>query len=74
MSDKLIIKSINEMNDDTWEVLYWSNQWGWTGVEEADRFTEEEASALNLPVGGQWVYESAELGVDTPSSEGVKDA
>ena len=71
--DRLIIRSVNEMVDDTWETLYWSNEWGWTGIEEADRFTEEEASALVLPVGGQWVYESAELGVDIPSSEGVEN-
>jgi len=65
MNDKLVIRSINEMVDDTWEALYWSNQWGWTGIEEADAFTEEEAGKLNLPVGGEWVYQS---------SEGVEDA
>ena len=73
MSDKLIIRGRNEMNDDTWETLYWSNEWGWTGIEEADQFTEEEAAELNLPVGGDWVYLSSELGVDVPSSNGVED-
>ena len=73
MNDKLVIRSINDMVDDTWEPLYWSNKWGWAGIEEADTFTEEQAGKLNLPVGGEWRYESMELGVDIPTSEGVDD-
>jgi len=60
-NDKLIIRSINDMDDNTWEALYWSGEWGWTGIDDADTFTEEEAATLNLPVGGQWIYMSTEL-------------
>tara|TARA_Y100000310_G_scaffold324929_1_gene387568 strand:+ start:415 stop:636 length:222 start_codon:yes stop_codon:yes gene_type:complete len=72
MPDNLIIKSINEMDDETWGALYWSNEWGWVGIEEATKFTEEDAGVfLNLPYGGEWVYESIELGVDIPTSEDI---
>ena len=73
MSDKLLVRSINEMYEETWEPLYWSNEWGWTGIEEADRFTEEEANAFSLPNASEWVYESMELGVDIPSGDGVEN-
>lgn len=76
MSDKLVIRAINEMDDESWEPLYWSKELGWTVIEEADTFTEEEAMEYLKPVsiiGGEWVYQSVELGVDVPSSEGVED-
>ena len=62
MGDKLVIMSQNEMDDDTWSALYWSNEWGWTTIEEADKFTEEEAAALTLPIGGEWVYQISQGG------------
>lgn len=72
MSDKLILRSINEMDDETWEPLYWSNEYGWVGIEEATKYTEEDAqSYLNLPHGSEWRYESMELGVDIPTSEDI---
>jgi len=64
MGDKLVIMSQNEMDDSTWSALYWSNEWGWTTIEEADKFTEEEAATLTLPIGGEWVYQA---------SQGVED-
>ena len=63
MGDKLVIMSQNEMDDDTWSALYWSNEWGWTTIEEADKFTEEEAASLTLPLGGAWAYQASQ-GVD----------
>jgi hypothetical protein len=45
------------MDDDTWSELYWSNEWGWTTMEEADKFTEEQAASLTLPIGGEWIYQ-----------------
>jgi hypothetical protein len=35
--------------------LYWSNDLGWTGLTEADRFSQEERGRFNLPVGGSWM-------------------
>ena len=64
MGDKLVIMSKNEMDDSTWSALYWSNEWGWTTIEEADKFTEEEAASLTLPLGGEWTYQA---------SQGVED-
>jgi hypothetical protein len=40
---------------DNGERVYWSNTWGWTGIEQAERFTDYESRHLNLPVGGVWV-------------------
>lgn len=73
MADKLVIRSVTDMDDETWGNLYWSNEWGWTSIEEAEKFTEEEAASFRLPLGGEWTYESIELGIDIPSSEGVDD-
>jgi hypothetical protein len=70
VSDKLILRSINEMDDETWEPLYWSSVYGWVGIEEATKYTEEDAQLfLNLPCGAEWKYESMELGIDIPTSE-----
>ena len=62
MSEKLVIMSKNEMDDDTWSELYWSREWGWTTMEEADKFTEEEAASLTLPIGGEWIYQISQGG------------
>ena len=42
---------IQNKND---EELYWSNQWGWCDIDEADRFSEDEKNTLNLPLEGKW--------------------
>jgi len=63
-SEKLVIMSVNEMGAETWEPLYWSKEFGWTTVEEADKFTEEQAASLTMPIGGQSIYEI---------SQGVED-
>jgi hypothetical protein len=34
--------------------VYWSNEFGWTWVESADVFTDDERNTLNLPMGGTW--------------------
>ena len=36
-------------------------------------FTEEEAASFNLPLGGEWAYESAELGIFFSDNEGSKN-
>lgn len=33
---------------------YWSNEFGWTWVESADTFSDDEQKTVNLPIGGQW--------------------
>jgi hypothetical protein len=43
---------INNLSDhDVW----WSNAHGWTGLDEADRYTIEDQRTLHLPVDGCWV-------------------
>ena len=34
---------------------YWSNEFGWVSVDQADRFTPFQQQALNLPDEGYWV-------------------
>ena len=46
-----ILKAIGEID------TYWSDEWGWTGEEEATIFTEEEMQRSDLPMGppyGKW--------------------
>lgn len=33
---------------------YWSNEFGWVDLRDADRFSNEEKLTLNLPIGGRW--------------------
>lgn len=34
---------------------YWSNRFGWTDdLSEAERFTAEETTLVNLPMEGDW--------------------
>lgn len=33
---------------------YWSNDWGWGSLEGCERFTDEEARRVRLPIGGYW--------------------
>lgn len=35
--------------------LFWSNEYGWTGLNFADRFSESETFELHLPLDGSWV-------------------
>lgn len=44
-----VIMSSDEDDED----LYWSNEHGWTSLDEATKFTEDER-IHNLPKGGQW--------------------
>jgi hypothetical protein len=34
---------------------YWSNDFGWTSMIEADHFSQKERDTLNLPIDGEWV-------------------
>lgn len=34
---------------------YWSNSFGWVGLEEASFYDETDRNTLNLPIGGRWV-------------------
>jgi hypothetical protein len=49
------IRSLDERDDDTNELLYWSNDIGWVGAECCDSFTRSERETVNLPIGGEWV-------------------
>lgn len=40
--------------DDPDELLYWSNNQGWTEPAEADVFSAEDTKNLSLPQGGVW--------------------
>ena len=55
MSD---LASAHEVDDETGEVLYWSNEDGWAVRREATEFTVGERMTMNLPMDGEW--ESAE--------------
>jgi len=35
--------------------LYWSNSLGWTTIEEADTFDDDDKETSALPIGGKWV-------------------
>ena len=40
--------------DENGEFLYWSNQYSWVNLSEADIFSGEEMLKFNLPMGGRW--------------------
>ena len=40
------------------ELLYWSNAEGWGNLARSDAFTQAERESLNLPIGGQWWFDS----------------
>jgi len=40
------------------ELLYWSNADGWGSLASSDAFTQAERESLNLPIGGQWWFDS----------------
>jgi hypothetical protein len=39
---KWLIKSNSEIDDDTGNPLYWSNEYGWTTKEDADSYSDKE--------------------------------
>lgn len=56
MKDKLyIVRGKNERHEETGEVLYWSNKYGWCNKADADLFTASEVMRFDLPIGGEWV-------------------
>lgn len=40
------------------ELLYWSTAEGWGNLARSDAFTQAERESLNLPIGGQWWFDS----------------
>lgn len=34
---------------------YWSKKYGWTGLVQADQFTEADKETVRLPYGGIWL-------------------
>lgn len=50
-----IIRSNQEVDDETNEPLYWSNTFGWSSRECAEIFTDGEMRSVNLPLGdSEW--------------------
>ena len=47
------IRSVDEVDDDG-VLLYWSNQYGWVNLSEADVFSGAEMLEYDLPMGGRW--------------------
>jgi len=43
------------------DVQFWSNDLGWTDLENATRFTDEERKTLNLPMNSYWATDVTEL-------------
>lgn len=43
-----------ETDEESGELLYWSNDFGWVPVEQSDIFYEAEVNYLRLPIGGTW--------------------
>lgn len=44
-----------DRDEETREPLFWSNQFGFCTLPDADVFTLKESKAFALPVGGVWV-------------------
>jgi len=50
------IRSTVEVDDDTGELLYWSNHMGWVSGECADSFSNEERARFQyIPRDSEWV-------------------
>jgi hypothetical protein len=65
--DAIFVLMSMEEFDDEGHPLYWSNTEGWTTVDQATRFTEEESRQLNQPVDSYW----AELALDTSDKDAM---
>jgi hypothetical protein len=37
------------------QMMFWSNEWGWTDVQSADFFSAGEREGLSLPTDGVWI-------------------
>lgn len=49
-----VVRSLNQIDDDTGEPLYWNNCDGWVDYGSATAFAADELTCLNLPIGGAW--------------------
>jgi hypothetical protein len=49
------VRSKVEVDDETGEPLYWSNEDGWVDRESATPFTPAEAEVFQLPADSYWV-------------------
>jgi hypothetical protein len=56
----LFVVMSRDETDDKGRALYWSNDDGWTPIEHATRFTQDERRNVCLPVGGKWTGLSQE--------------
>lgn len=45
---------INANEEATDACSFWSNEFGWTGLDEATRFDEQDIHSVNLPMDGMW--------------------
>jgi len=55
-SDKFFIKSVDEIDDETGNPLFWSNNLGWTSILNADSYTPREKELTHLPLYGEWYH------------------
>ncbi len=46
------IEYLIQMEDNP--AMFWSNEFGWTDIESADGFSQEEMESLRLPIDGKW--------------------
>ena len=49
---KWVIICIDEGSDGE---LFWNNNQGWTSLDDANVFTNNERQQFNLPMGGAWI-------------------
>ena len=56
----------------TFEDLYWSNDHGWTTLDEADRFNQVHTLLYPLPVGGYWLPLDDAMVLDRVISSSIK--
>jgi hypothetical protein len=43
------------------KLVYWSNELGWTALELATVFDDDEKAMCGLPMGGRWLEVTEEL-------------
>ena len=51
--NRYFVRSVDEVDDDG-VLLYWSNEFGWVNLSEAEIFTSDEMLEFDLPMGGRW--------------------
>lgn len=51
--NRYFVRSVDEV-DESGVLLYWSNEYGWVNLSEADIFSSDEMLTYDLPMGGRW--------------------